>query len=202
MDIYTDYGNWKFDNYDFITSLVKKQSKAISRFTQVIAVVDFLYEKRVKENKELSPEEDTIFDVGFNYIHDHFLTIQNLFEKVFAKNLEEMEKYSKGINLLLYVNDFENELLNATDNIDADMKKLEDFEAKVLDCIENKKEVPDAFFPLLDDIANPMFDNHGINFYSTEQIFYDIAIELDIYQEKDYDIFNQVFSNEIMKHRK
>ena len=47
MDIYTDYANWKLENYDLISTLVKNKSKAISRFTSVIAVVDYLYDKFV-----------------------------------------------------------------------------------------------------------------------------------------------------------
>ena len=48
MDIYTDYANWKFENHDFIYQLVRSKSKTISRFSSVIIVVDYLYEKYVK----------------------------------------------------------------------------------------------------------------------------------------------------------
>lgn len=202
MDIYTDYGNWKFENYDFINMLVSKQSKSISRFTQVIAVVDYLYEKRVKNGKDLDIDEETIFDTGFNYIHDHFLTLQNFYEKVFNKDIDAFEKCSKSINLVLYINDFESELMQATDNIDKDMNALEELEDKVLQTIEKKENVKDTMFAYLDDITIPMFERHNIEIYTVEQIFYDIAIEYGIYQENDFNIFNEVFNNQIESHRK
>ena len=69
MDIYTDYGNWKFENHEFISELVKNKSKTISRFTPVIAVVDYLYDKVCQNNKLTSDEvflsillEDKIID--------------------------------------------------------------------------------------------------------------------------------------------
>lgn len=196
MDIYTDYGNWKFENYDFINSLVKNQSKSIARFTHVIAVVDFLYEKRLSIKKALDDLEEVIFESGFNYIHDHFLTLQTLCEKTFDNNIFEMEKFSKTINLLLFVNDFQNELLTATDDIKTDMKILDDFETKILELLESKTNALDTMFPLLDDITIPMFDRHNINLYTTEQIFYDIAVEYGIYKDDDdddaFEVFNKV----------
>lgn len=57
MNIYLDYANWKFENHELISNLVKNKSKTISRFTSVIAVVDYLYDKVVnkldKENQVL-----------------------------------------------------------------------------------------------------------------------------------------------------
>lgn len=194
MDIYTDYANWKFENYDFISALVKGKSKSIARFTQVIAVVDYLYEKRVETGVDLDETEEIIFESGFEYIHNHFMTLQNIWEKNFDKNLPEMEKLSKTINLLLYVNDFQNEILNSNDDITNDVKKLDDFEEQVLDYIEKKENAPDTMFALLDDITIPMFERHNVELYTTEQIFYDIAIEYGIFQDNDYDAFNDVLS--------
>ena len=51
MDIYTDYANWKFENHEFIHNLVERKSVTISRFTSVIVVVDYLYDKYTKKNK-------------------------------------------------------------------------------------------------------------------------------------------------------
>jgi len=83
MDIYTDYGNWKFENHEFINELVKNKSKTISRFTPVIAVVDYLYDK-VVDNKSLSQDEEVIFSTGFDYIYDQFHLIKTLLELKFC----------------------------------------------------------------------------------------------------------------------
>ena len=101
MDIYTDYANWKFEKYELISTLIKNKSKAISRFTSVIAVVDFLYDKFVKE-KKLDDDLELIFSTGFDYIYDEFMMIETLLQNKFNNDYKELEKYSKTINLLLY----------------------------------------------------------------------------------------------------
>ncbi|MDE7213357.1 MAG: hypothetical protein K2N42_02130, partial [Anaeroplasmataceae bacterium] len=60
MNIYEDYASWKKENYDFIFRLVKTKSKTISRFTSVIAVVDYLYEAYTKK-EHLSEDEEVFF---------------------------------------------------------------------------------------------------------------------------------------------
>ena len=84
MDIYTDYANWKFENHDFIYQLVRSKSKTISRFSSVIIVVDYLYEKYIKDNS-LTPDEEVMFNVGFDYMHDNFYTIKtNITSTIFT----------------------------------------------------------------------------------------------------------------------
>ena len=190
MDIYTDYANWKFENHDYIFQLVKSQSKTISRFTSVIAVVDYLYEKHVK-NTFLNEDEQVIFSTGFDYIYDNFYTIKTILDYQFSGDYKELEKCAKTINLLLYVQDFQNELLNQ--GLDHAIQPLYDFEEKINQYLDKKENVPDAFFPLLNDIANPIFEGNQIEYTPIESIFYEIAIELGIYKNNEYDIYNQVF---------
>jgi hypothetical protein len=45
MNIYLDYASWKAENKDFIYKLVRNESITIRRFSPVIAVVDYLFEK-------------------------------------------------------------------------------------------------------------------------------------------------------------
>ncbi|MDE6013772.1 MAG: hypothetical protein K2G50_02370, partial [Anaeroplasmataceae bacterium] len=77
MDIYTDYANWKFENSSLIEELVRNKSKTISRFTSVIAVVDYLYEQYLKK-EYLNEDETLFFSMGFDYIHDNFNTIKTI----------------------------------------------------------------------------------------------------------------------------
>ncbi len=56
--IFTDYEAWKRENNELITTLVKKQSKTIQRFSPVLAVVDYLYEQNQKGT--LSEDEELI----------------------------------------------------------------------------------------------------------------------------------------------
>lgn len=191
MDIYTDYANWKFENSDFIFKLVKSKSKTIARFTSVIAVVDYLYEKKMKEQK-LSADEEVFFSVGFDYIYDSFYTIKTLLDYKFNNDYIEMEKCAKTINLLLYVNEFQAELLNNS----KDTSELDDFEIQINKFLDNKENVPDTFFPLLDDIIAKLIKD---DFIPIEAIYYDAAVEYGIYKNNDFDVYNAVFNKQLNK---
>ena len=200
MDIYTDYLNWKFENHELIDNLVKRRSKTISRFTSTIVVVDYLYDKFLKYNK-LTEDEEVFFSVGFDYIHDNFYTIKTLLEYKFDNDYNELEKYSKTINLLLYVNEFQAELLQNLSDSKA-MQPLDDFELSVNNFLDRKENVPDEYFQLLNEIVNPIFERFNIEYNPIESIFYEIALEYKIYKENDFDVYNAVFNLQKVKNKK
>lgn len=200
MDIYTDYLNWKFENHELIDNLVKRRSKTISRFTSTIVVVDYLYDKYVKYNK-LSADEEVFFSSGFDYIHDNFYTIKTILEFQFNNDYNELEKCAKTINLLLYINEFQAELLQSIPNPD-EIKPLDELENIVNTYLDKKENAPDELFQLLNEIVNPIFDRYGIEFNPIESIFYEVALEYKIYKENEFDIYNAVFNLEKAKNKK
>lgn len=193
MDIYTDYANWKFENHDFIFQLVNSKSKTIARFTSVIAVVDFLYEQYT-EKKHLTADEEVIFSVGFDFIHDNFYSIKTLLDYLFKGDYEEMERFAKTINLLLYVHEFQSELLDQKLDLKNEIGPLDEFEEKINTYLDKKENVPDVFFPMLDDIVNPIFERNNLDFTPIESIYYEIAVEYGIYKNNEFDMYNTVFN--------
>lgn len=180
MDIYTDYGNWKFEQHELINTLITLKSKIITRFSHTILVVDYLYNKYVEE-KKLDEDLEIIFESGFNYIHDHFMTISSILKSEYRGNIIEMDKNSKTINLLLYVQDFENELLNLKNYKQEDYDKLSNFEDTVNEYIERHEEIPDGYFGMLDDLTIQIFsDYQGVN-----EIMYEVALDLELVKEQD-----------------
>ena len=200
MDIYTDYANWKLENYDLISTLIKNKSKAISRFTSVIAVVDYLYDKFVNE-KKLDEDLELIFSTGFDYIYDEFMMIDTLLKNNFDNDYKKLEKLSKTINLLLYINDFQNEALNYKEGT-FDLKPLDDLNNKVMKFIDKGENAPDEYFAILSDITSSMFDNLDQEFHTIDQIYYEIAVELGIYEEDEYNMFNSFIADKIENDRK
>lgn len=186
MDMITDYGNWKFENYTLIDTLIKKNSNIIKRFPHVLLIVDHYYNLVTHDNYKLNNNEELIFSTGFNYVFEHFNTINLILTKYFNNNIDEMEKISKTINLLLYVNDFERELENQENNDLTAQKKLSDFEERVLRYIEAKLEAPDEMFALLNDITSTIFDEY----YGVNEIIYDICQELGLTPDEDDEGFN------------
>ena len=192
---YLDYASFKKTNEKIINYLVSKNSKIIARFRYVLMVVDYLFDKVVYERGKLSIEEEECFEVGYQYVFDRFNTICLIAEHVFNNNYDAMEHYAKSINLLLYIIDFEDEIDSLDGDHKTEHKKFADLEDSVMQMIENKTQVPDELFALVDDISLAVFDGLGIDYYGITDIFYDIAIELGLIEEDDedyYDIFDQI----------
>lgn len=191
---YLDYASFKKTNEKLLDYLLSKNSLIIARFKYVLLVVDYLFEKVVKENKKLSLDEEEMFEVGYQYLFDRFNTINLLKEHTFDNNLEKMEQFAKSINLLFYIEDFIDEI----DSLDGEHKnehtKFADLENSVMQYIEEKRQVPDELFALVDDISLNIFTGLGHDYYSITDIYYDIAVELELIDEDDLDYYD-VFEN-------
>lgn len=196
--IFDDYAAWKKENHDLIYSLVNNKSKIIQRFSSVIAVVDYLYDYHLDNN--LSEDEELIFSSGYDYIYDQFQLIETLLENNFNNDVNKMEKYGQTINLLLYINDFKLEIANS--NLKGkEVNQLNDLNDKVYEYIEKNENAPDEYFQLLNDITSSLFEKNDVKLHTIDQIFYEIAIEYDIYDENEYNIYNYFLNKEIEKRK-
>lgn len=184
---FLDYAAWRNANEDLLAFLINKKSFIIARFKYVIAVVDYLFDKVTNENHKLDNNEEEMFEVGYQYIFDRFMTINDLLIHVFNKDKEEMEKLSKSINLLFYIMDFEDEIDSLDGEHKEDHKRFADLEDQVLQSIEAKTQVEDGLFALVDDISIATFDKLGIDYYGVTDIYYDIAVEFELVKEEDDD---------------
>lgn len=198
MDIFEDYLSWKYENHELIQALVKKKSKTISRFTHVISVVDYLYDQ--KQKKALTEDEEFIFSTGYDYIYDQFQMIGTILDCKFNKNIDEMEKYSKTINLLLYINEFQSEVLNQ-ESVKEQITELNTLEDKVNKELDNKENAVEEDFILLNDITYKIFEKNGIEVHTVDQIFYDIALEYNLVNDNDDDTYNTILTSLIEKNR-
>ena len=201
MDIYEDYASWKKENSHLIQTLVNKKSKAIVRFSCVIAVVDYLYHRHI-DGKKLSEDEEVIFSTGFDYIYDSFMMIDNILQSDFNGDIDLMEGCSQTINLLLYINDFESQITSSSnEDLKKELKKLSNLDEKVNDYLAKRENAPDEYFGILNDLIDDIFVSNNVEVHTVEEIFYEIAIEYDIYQEDDFDMFNEVINRQIEKDR-
>ncbi len=199
MDIFEDYLNWKYENHELIHDLVKTKSNTISRFTHVISVVDYLYDKKQKDI--LSEDEILIFSTGFDYIFDQFEIIKSILDLKFNKNIKEMEKYSKTINLLLYINEFQGEIAN-NNKIKNQINQLNSLDDRINQKLDNKINADEEDFILLNDITYNIFEKNGIDIHTVDSIFYDIAIEYGLVNENEDDTYNEILNKLIEKNRK
>lgn len=198
-DIYEDYEAFKHENYDLISTLVKHDSKIISRFSPVLMVVDYLSIEHKK--RKLTEDEYIFFSTGFDYIYDNFHLINTLFEFTFKKDMKEMEKLAKTINLLLYVNEFIDEA-KTNELTDNDIKPLLEFKGKLIETIDKHKNIEDEYFVYVNELVDNLFAAHNIELHTIDEIYYEIAQEYDIYQEDDLSIYNDILNAQIAKNRK
>lgn len=198
-DIYEDYEAFKHENYDLISTLVKHDSKIISRFSPVLMVVDYLSIEHKK--RKLTEDEYIFFSTGFDYIYDNFHLINTLFEFTFKKDMKEMEKLAKTINLLLYVNEFIDEA-KTNELTDNDIKPLLEFKGKLIETIDKHKNIEDEYFVYVNELVDNLFASHNIELHTIDEIYYEIAQEYNIYQENDLNIYNDILNAQIAKNRK
>ena len=198
-DIYEDYESFKHENYELISTLIKNDSKIISRFSPVLMVVDFL--SMEKKKRKLTEDEEVFFSTGFDYIYDNFHFINTLFEFTFKKDMKEMNKCAKTINLLLYVNEFIDEAKsnNLSDN---DIKPLLEFKGKLIETIDKHKNIEDEYFVYLNELVDNLFASNNIELQTIDEIFYEIAVEYGIYDDNDINIYNDILNAQINKTRK
>ena len=192
---YLDYASFKKTNENLLDYLLSKNSLIIARFKYVLLVVDHLFNQVVKENKKLSLDEEEMFEIGYQYLFDRFNTINLLKEHTFNNDLDKLEQLAKSINLLFYIQDFTDEIDSLDGEHKEEHKRFAELEDSVINYIENKKQVPDELFALVDDISLNIFSSLGHDYYSITDIYYDIAIELELIDEDDidyYDIFENI----------
>ncbi len=182
MNCYNDYLSFKEDKYELIDFLASTNSNIIIRFKHVLAIVDYLYESHCS-NVKLSKDEEDIFQIGFNYIFDRFNLIDLILTKIFNNNKEEMEKFSKTINLILYTNDFKDEIMLLEGDYKNQINEFSQYEETILELLENKEHATDVQFGLLNDISMRVFDEIEIEYYGINEVFYDIALEMGIIDE-------------------
>ncbi|MFI3251965.1 MAG: hypothetical protein R3Y60_02365 [bacterium] len=184
MNFYDDYLAFKEDKYELIEYLISNNSNIIIRFKHVLAVIDFIYERHCS-NVRLTKDEEDIFQIGFNYIFDRFNLIELMLNKIFNDDKEQLEEFSRTINLILYVNDFKDEITNLDENNKKDLDEFSQYEETILELLENKEHATDVEFGLLNDISMRIFDELGEEYYGINEIFYDIALEYGIIDEDD-----------------
>lgn len=199
-DIYEDYESFKKENYDLISTLVKHDSKIISRFSPVLMVVDYLsleYKKR-----KLSEDEKIFFSTGFDYIYDNFSLINSIYEFTFKRDMKEMEKVSKTINLLLYVNEFIDEANSNVEITQDELKPLLELKGKLVETIDKHKNIEDEYFVFVNETVDNLFASHNIELHTIDEIYYEIAVEYGIYDDNEINIYNDILNAQISKTRK
>ena len=177
--VYNEYANWKLENEELLKNIKSNSDDIYYRFKHVLDVVDYYYDKLI-DDENYSDEDDVIFKTGFYYIADQFENISELLQKVYNNDFKELDKHAKEVNLFLNTVDFQTEVLNNDITSDEDVKKLLEFDREIYSYISKKKNIPEEKYEELDDLTTKVFNKLNINYYSVNNIFLEIADELNI----------------------
>lgn len=177
--IYNEYASWQLENSDFLNLLKTKGDDLYYRFKHVFDVIDFLY-LQIVENPEYSEEEDQIFQTGYFYLAHQILELKEIIKSYYNDDFELASKYAKEINFLLNTQDFQAEAINNLDNNNEKVKELLNFDQKIIKYITNKETIPSNLYEELDNLLISVFDEDKINYLTVNNIFLEIADELNI----------------------
>lgn len=177
--IYQEYANWKVEHHDLIEYLRNTDSDLMIRFQHVLDVTNFLYDKLI-DDPSFSEEENQIFETGFYYLFDQIDIINDLSQTVFQGKIDDLEMFTKEVNLLLSIIDFQNELMSHEPQQLEALNKLHQYETLIESQIRQQEHVSVEMFEKIDEESLRIFNEAGIDFYSINDIFFDIADELGI----------------------
>lgn len=131
--IMNDYASWRIEKDTFLDRV--KKSALLERIADVIKVTDFLYEKSLE--KPLDSDEQDIFQTGFLFLNDQISTLQMYLSTYFDDDVNEFMKFDNLINLVLYIEDFSEELYQFT-NDSEHLEMFTDLEDELDEMIQNR----------------------------------------------------------------
>ena len=176
---YHEYANWKLENNELLNKLNTEAEDIFFRFKHIIDVTNYFYDKLI-DDANYAEQDDVIFKSGFYYLADQLEELKVLLKDVFNNDLNEAKKYFREINLFFNTLDFQAELINNDIELGADLETLMTFDKKVYEYLERKQNAPDELFAELDKITNNIYQKLNSNYYSINNIFLEIADELNI----------------------
>lgn len=177
--IYHEYAGWQLENHELLTKLKGDGHNIYYRIKHVSDVIDYLY-VQLTEDVNYSEDEDQIFQAGYFYLAGQVLQIKDLVDKYFNGDFKLANDHADEINLLLNTKDFQIEVLNNEYEQTKDVSKLLKFDEKLMKYFTDKKQIPPHIFEELDVLLSKIFDNENINYLTINNIFLEIADELNI----------------------
>lgn len=186
-----DFAAWKMENDQMFHMFQENENVIYERLEPVYKVVDHLY-SQVCEGKELDEDTETIFQVGFTYLHSQFEVIKIYYETLFQSVCDDFIDYSEMLLYLLYIFDIKNDLENH--GYKSEIDELNDLEANIENMIiERRKD--DVFIKTqMNVVLEEIFKDVDYEYVSIIDIYVEIAETLGIflYEEEELVIGKEI----------
>ena len=175
--ILKDFVNWKLDNIEVLERFKHHGSLIYDRLEPVYVVLNYIYEKAV-EDKQISEELETIFQVGLNYLHAQFEVIRIYFEKLFSSDCVLFEDFTPLVGYLLFISDLRADL-EAFEN-DIDFSELNEVETLIENMIAQRREEFEYAANRLNKATYSIVKHLDFEYVSIIEIFVEITENLKI----------------------
>ena len=140
------------ENNEIIQKFIGNNNPIYRRLEPIHLVLEHIYNLVVEDN-QMDEDFETVFEVGFNYLHAQFEVIKIYFESLFQSNCDDFINYSDSVLYLLYIYDVRTDLEN--NGFDSDYNELDILETNIENMIMERRED----FLLIDDQMKKVFDD-------------------------------------------
>ncbi len=172
-----DYANWKMDHVAFIEQLKSDETVLYQRIEPVYAVLDKIYAKSVKE-EDIDEDLETVFQIGFNYLHGQITLIRLYRDKLFGEDHERFVRFSPLIGYLLSIQDLRTDLEDYEEELD--LSGLDDVESLIETMIAEGDTRFEYAGERLKEAVDEVTYELDSEYAGTIDIFIEIAQNLDI----------------------
>ncbi len=183
--ILKDYASWKIENHVMLETFKNNNNLIYQRIEPVYLVLDYIYDIAC-DKQELDEDLETIFEIGFKYLHDQLNVIKIYYESLFQSNCDDFAHYSEMLMFLIYINDIRTDLENHGFN--SDMEVLNNTETYIENMIMERREDYDYVRNLMNTALKKVFDTIDYEYVSIIDIYVEIAENFGIFIYEDDDL--------------
>jgi hypothetical protein len=180
--ILKDYASWKIENHVILDTFRNNNSAIYQRLEPVYVVLEHIYDLAC-EHDDLDPDLETIFQIGFQYLHAQFNVIKIYFETLFQSDCDDFNEYAEMLLYLMYIFDVRTDLENH--NIDSDIESLNRTETYIENMIMERRDDFHYVRELMNDTLEDVFAQIDYEYVSIIDIYVEIAENLNIFLYED-----------------
>ena len=180
-----DYASWKMENLEILNTFKLNNNPIYERLEPVYAVLEHVYEMAC-DQKEIEEDLESIFVIGFNYLHSQFNVIKIYFESLFQSKCEDFETYSEMLLFLLYIFDVRTDLENH--GYESDIEVLNHTETYIENMIIERRNDFEYVRSMMNTALKKVSETINYEYVSIVDIYVEIAENLDIFLYENDDI--------------
>lgn len=180
--ILKDYASWKIENHVILDTFRNNNSAIYQRLEPVYVVLEHIYDLACEAN-DLDPDLETIFQIGFQYLHAQFSVIKIYFETLFQSDCDDFNEYAEMLLYLMYIFDVRTDLENH--EFDSDLESLNRTETYIENMIMERRDDFHYVRELMNDTLEDVFSHIDYEYVSIIDIYVEIAENLNIFLYED-----------------